>query len=138
MATVSPRARYHSHVAEGESLSRAQSPQGMPAIAAFYRKLVETGCYLLEHDVERMAIGQDVLTTEGELSKAYPAQILGAMGIAVPSPDGLYLYRQRLLIVWGFDEQGLVLGENRYGGGGPGFEAIGERPIRPEEIYRMA
>ena len=57
--------------------------------------------------------------------------------VEVPDPGGLYLYTQRLLIVWEFDEDGLVLCEDSYSGGGPGFEGIAGRPIRPEQIYRV-
>ncbi len=138
MATVSPRAHYHSYVSGDGTINEAQSPQGKKAIASYYKNIVESGCHLIEHDVTRMAVGQDVLTTEGELSMAYPGPVLNAMGIEIPDREALYLYQQRLLIVWGFDEDGLVLCEDSYGGGGDGFENIAERPLAPEEIYRIS
>jgi len=138
MATVSPRAHYHSYAAGDPAMNAAQSPKGKDGVAAYYTAIVEAGCHFIEHDVERMAVGSDTLTTEGELTMAYPGAALRGMGIEVPDPAALYLYRQRLLIVWEFDEEGRVLCEDSYGGGGPGFEGIGARPIAPERIYRVA
>jgi hypothetical protein len=134
MATVSERAHYHSHATDDP----AQSPKGKDGVAAYYKAIVDAGCHFIEHDCERMAVGRDVVTTEGELKMAYPGAVLGLMGIEVPDPKALYLYRQRLLIVWEFDEDGLVLCEDSYDGGGPKFEGIAERPVRPDQIYRVA
>lgn len=136
MATVSPRAHYHSYATDDEAVNEAQSPQGKDGVAAYYRAIVESGCHHIEHDVERMAVGRDALTTEGQLKMAYPGAVLAAMGIAVPDPDALYLYQQRLLIVWEFDEEGRVICEDSYSGGGPGFEGIAGRPIPPDRIHR--
>jgi len=55
----------------------------------------------------------------------------------VPDPAARYLYQQRLLIVWGFDEEGRVLCEDSYSGGGAGFEGIDRRPIDADQIYRF-
>ena len=138
MATVSPRAHYRSYATDDPAMNEAQSPQGKDGIAAYYRGIVESGCHFLEHATERMALGRDTITTEGELKMAYPGNILGGMGIAVPDPDALYLYQQRLLIVWEFDEDGLVLCEDSYSGGGVKFEGIAGRPVSREQIYAVS
>ncbi len=138
MATVSPRAHYRSYASPDPAMNEAQSPRGKDAVAAYYTAIVESGCHRLEHAVERVAVGRDALTTEGELTMAYPGAVLGAMGVEVPDPETLYLYQQRLLIVWGFDEDGLVLCEDSYSGGGPGFEGIATRPVAPDRIYRVS
>jgi len=137
METVSPQAHYRSYATPDPTTNEAQSPQGKDAVAAYYRAIVESGCHFIEHDVNRMAIGSDTLTTEGGLRMAYPGAVLGAMGIEVPDPAALYLYEQRLLIVWEFDESGRVLCEDSYSGGGAGFEGIDQRPIESEQIYRF-
>ena len=137
MATVSPQARYRSYATNDEAMNEAQSPQGKEGVAAYYAAIVESGCHFIEHDVDRMAVGQDTLTTEGQLKMGYPGEVLSALGIDVPDPSTLYLYEQRLLIVWGFDEEARVLCEDSYSGGGAGFEGISERPLRTEQIYRV-
>ena len=138
MATVSSRAHYHSYAAGDAAENEANSPKGKDGVAAYYTALVESGCHYIEHDIERMAVGQDALTSEGTLRMAYPAAVLGAMGIEVPDPEGSYLYEQRLLIVWEFDEDGLVLCEDSYSGGGAGFDGIADRRLAPEQIYKVA
>jgi len=139
MSTVAPNAHYHSYAAAEPEMNAANSPEGKAEVAAYYTGIVESGCHLLEHGVERMVVGRDQITTEGELRMAYPGAILSAMGFDVPDPDALYLYQQRLLIVWEFDQDGLVLCEDSYGAAGSvGFEGISERRIQPEEIYRVS
>jgi hypothetical protein len=137
METVAPGAHYRSYAASDPAMNEAQSPQGKEGVAAYYTAIVESGCHFIEHDVERMAVGRDTLTTEGELKMAYPGAVLGGMGVEVPDPGALYLYRQRLLIVWEFDADGRVLCEDSYSGGGEGFDGIAERRIADEEVYRF-
>lgn len=138
MATVSPRAHYRSYATDDPTMNEAQSPRGKDGVAAYYTGIVESGCYFIEHATERMAVGRDTLTTEGELKMAYPGAVLGTMGIEVPDPDALYLYQQRLLIVWEFDEDGLVICEDSYGGGGVKFDGIADRPISRDQIYTVS
>ncbi len=138
MATVSPRAHYHSYAAGAAAENEANSPKGKDAVAAYYTAIVASGCHYIEHDIVRMTVGRDSLTTEGTLRMAYPGAVLAAMGIDVPDASAHYLYEQRLLIVWEFDADGLVLCEDSYAGGGPGFEGIAKRPIAPGEIYQVA
>ena len=138
MGTVSPRAHYRSYATDDPAMNEAQSPQGKDGIAAYYRAIVESGCHFLEHATERMAVGSDTITTEGELKMAYPGKVLDAMGIAVSDPDSLYLYQQRLMIVWDFDEDGLVLCEDSYSGGGVKFDGIADRPVSREQIYTVS
>ncbi len=139
MATVSPRAHYRSFATADPAQTAANSPRGKDGIAAYYQGIVGSGCHRIEHAVERMAVGSDTLTTEGVLKMAYPGAVLGMMGVDVPDPDGLYLFEQRLLIVWEFDEDGLVLCEDSYAGaGGPGFEGIAERPLTDDQIIDVS
>lgn len=132
MATVSPDAHYHNY---SDSADPVHSPKGKDGVAAYYKMIVESGLGNIEHACERMAIGSDTITTEGEMKMAYPGAVLQAMEVDVPDAKGLYLYQTRLLIVWGFDADGLVLCEDSYDGGGPKFEGIGERPVTLDQIF---
>lgn len=138
MATVSPRAHYRSYASAGDpEIAAANSPQGKDGVAAYYQGIVGSGCNRIEHASDRMAVGQDTLTTEGPMKMAYPGNVLETMGILVPDTDALYLYEQRLLIVWEFDEDALVLCEDSYSGGGAAFEGIADRQITLDEIYQV-
>lgn len=135
MATVALDASYTSYTEGGEG----NSPTGKDGVAAYYQGIVGSGCNHIEHAIERMAVGRDVITTEGDMKMAYPGKVLADMGIPVPDEDAHYLYLSRLMIVWGFDEDGLVTCEDSYAAGGyPGFEGIADRPVRLEEIYLWA
>ncbi|MCR9093001.1 MAG: nuclear transport factor 2 family protein [bacterium] len=136
MATVAEDASYTSYT-DGDA--DANSPTGKDGVAAYYSGIVGSGCNHIEHAVDRMAVGRDVITTEGDMKMAYPGKVLAAMGIPVPDEDAHYLYLSRLMIVWGFDENGLVTCEDSYAAGGhPGFDGIAERPVTMDQIYLWA
>lgn len=134
MATVAPNASYTSYAG---SRSEANSPTGYDEVASYYRGIVDAGMHHIEHHVERMAVGDNVITTEGDLKIAYPGALLGQLGLPVPDETVPYLFQSRLIIVWEFDEEGRVLCEDSYSAGGPdGFDGIAERPIDPAAIRR--
>ena len=132
MATVSDRAQY---VTYADGAGEEHSPRGKDGVAAYYKLIVESGMNHIEHACERMAVGKDTITTEGEMKMAYPGAILEQMGIEVPDPSALYVYETRLLIVWGFDEAGLVTCEDSYDGGGPKYDGIADRVVTMDQIY---
>jgi len=134
MATVAPNASYTSYAAgSGEE----NSPTGKEGVAAYYTGIVSSGCNHIEHAVDRISVGDDIITTEGDMKMAYPGSVLQGMGIDVPDEKSLYLYLSRLMIVWEFDADGLVTCEDSYSGGDfPGFDGIADRPVNPEDIYR--
>ena len=135
MKTVAPDASYTSYTEGGSE----NSPTGKDGVAAYYQGIVGSGCNHIEHAIERMSVGRDVITTEGDMKMAYPGTILASLGIPVPDEDALYLYLSRLMIVWGFDDDGLVTCEDSYAAGGfPGFEGIADRPVTMDQIYQWA
>jgi hypothetical protein len=136
METVAPNASYTSY---SEGAGDANSPTGKDGVAAYYAGIVGSGCNHIEHAVDRMAVGQDTITTEGDMKMAYPGAVLKAMGVEVPDEKGHYLYLSRLMIVWGFDEDGLVICEDSYSAAGfPGFDGIADRPVSLDEIFLWA
>jgi hypothetical protein len=133
MATVAPNAKYTSYTAGDRE---ANSPTGKDGVAAYYTALVTSGCNHIEHAIDRMAVGKDTIVTEGDMKMAYPGQVLKAMGVEVPDENGHYLYLSRMLIVWQFDENGLVICEDSYAAADSlGFEGIADRPISMDQIY---
>jgi hypothetical protein len=133
MSTVSENAAYTSYTSGAAAIDN--SPKGKDGVAAYYKMIVESGCHHIEHAVDRVVADRHALSTEGDFTMAYPTQVLKAMGIDVSEDAPYYLYKGRLMIVWGFDENGLVTCEDSYPAGA-GFDGIAERPCRLEEIYQ--
>lgn len=127
MATVSPHAHYRFF---GD---QATEVVGKDGVGAFYADLVETGRNRVEHAVERMVVDRDAVTTEGPMRMAYPGVFLADAGIEVPDVDRMYLFCTRMMIVWGFDEDGLVHCEDSYNAG-DGWAGIATRPVEPSQI----
>jgi hypothetical protein len=128
MATVADDAHYHFHngPAAGEF-------RGAAAVRRFYEAFGASGCEKLQLDIDRLVVDRDCVVTEGIQRIAFPGATLQARGIDVDDPDALYLFEARCAIVWPFDDQGLLLGEDSYFAG-DGFEGIAGRKISPVDI----
>lgn len=133
MSTVADNAAYTSYTTG--SAAADNSPKGKDGVAAYYKMIVDSGCHFIEHAVDRIVADHDAMTTEGDFTMAYPTAVLKAMGFDVSDAAPYYLYRGRLMIVWGFDKNGLVTCEDSYPAGA-GFEDIGSRPCSLDEIYK--
>ena len=127
MATVSPHAHYRFF---GDEVTDVVGKDG---VGEFYADLVATGRNNVEHAVDRMVVDRDAITTEGPMAMAYPGAFLADAGIEVPDEAALYLFQTRMMIVWGFDEDGLVQCEDSYTAG-DGWAGIADRPVKPEQI----
>lgn len=134
MATVSPSAAYTNFNAGPES---PHSPRSKDAVGAYYGNLVAAHCHQIEHALDRIVADRDNITTEGDIRIAYPAAVLRSMGIEVSDAAPYYLFMARLMIVWGFDESGLVSCEDSYSVQ-DGFAGIADRPLQQDEIYTIA
>ncbi|MBY0276105.1 nuclear transport factor 2 family protein [Candidatus Binatia bacterium] len=129
MRTVADDASYHAYGTPDAFMS----PQGKPAVRAFYTAFVGSGAFRLELDVDRLVVDADCVVTEGTMRIAYPGAALQAMGHPVPEAECFYLYETRMIIAWPMDENGLVRGEDSYVGG-DGFASIAERRIALADI----
>lgn len=131
MSTVADNAAYTSYTPGAAGADN--SPKGKDGVAAYYRMIVDSGCHHIEHAIERVVADRHAITTEGDITMAYPTPVLQAMGFDVGAAP-YYLYKGRLLIVWGFDADGFVTCEDSYPAGA-GFEGIADRPCTLNEIY---
>ena len=68
---------------------------------------------------------------EGVMRIIYPSRTLAAMGRPVDDVDGWYLYEDRMITFWPYDDDGLLLGEDSYTVG-VGFEQM--RTLSATEI----
>lgn len=110
MATLAPDPRYHQWGASPVD----NGPKGRAAVEQFYKDFVASGATNLEYDVERLVVDDDCIVTEGMMRIAYPGRTLQAMGRDVDDADGYYLYEARMLVVWPYDADGLILAEDAY------------------------
>ncbi len=131
MATITRKhtPSYHAYATPDPVLS----PQSLGGVRNFYAAFVISGAVKLELDVDRLAVDDDVVVTEGVMKMAYPGNLLKLMGHAVDDVDAFYLYQTRMCILWPMDEEGLVIGEDSYTGG-DGFEGIAGRKLAASDI----
>ena len=129
MATLSEKANYHAYGTDDPLMN----PEGRPAVRTFYTLFAASGAQRLMLDVDRLVVDRDCIVTEGLMRMAYPGSTLRAMGKNVDDPDAYYLFETRMAVLWPFDADGLILGEDTYTGG-DGFDGIESRKLSPDEI----
>jgi SnoaL-like domain len=109
MATLSPEPDYHFWIA-GQDMG----PKGTEGVHAYYTAFAESGANVLVFDIERIAVDDDCVMTEGWLKVIYPGVAAQQIGVDVDDPDGDYLVVFRQLINWPIDADGLILAEDAY------------------------
>lgn len=91
------------------------SPVGRDAVRSFYEDtIVKGGQWFLEFDMDRIVIDDDTIVTEGVLRSLYHGADAALRGFPVDDQDGFYLLTLRMLIVWPFDAEGFIVGEETY------------------------
>jgi hypothetical protein len=131
LTTVSPKASYISY----------DNPSGLPrvfkgheGIRQFYNQMFDAVSVNLEFFVERLVVDDYCVVTEGATKSAMKGSVLAAMGIQVDDPNAYYLTEGRTLVVWPFDQDGMILGENIFPGFGTAPTEVATRKLRPDEI----
>lgn len=132
LATVAENAEYHFFGSEGNSAFAG--PKGKSNIEAFYKMIVETGLYRIEHDINRIVVDRFSVITVGNMRIAYPGSLLQGMGYPVDDSGALYMYETQQLIVWPIDDGGLIAGEDSYSGQ-DGFIGIEDRQLAAVDIH---
>ena len=128
MATLGEYPDYHLWGPQGD-----HGPKGRDGVRKFYSDFVASGANHLEFDVDRLVVDDHAVITEGTMTMLYPGATLAAMGHAVDDPSAYYLYRDRMLVVWPFDENGTLIGEDSYSGQA-GFVGIADRKVPNEDL----
>jgi hypothetical protein len=91
------------------------SPVGRQAVRAFYEDtIVKGGQFYLEFDMDRIVVDDDTIVTEGNYRSLYYGADAAKRGFPVDDPEGCYLLSLRMLIVWPFDADGFIKGEETY------------------------
>jgi hypothetical protein len=91
------------------------SPVGRHAVQSFYEDtIVKGGQFYLEFDMDRIVVDDDTIVTEGNYRALYYGADAAKRGFPVDDPQGCYLLSLRMLIVWPFDAEGFIKGEETY------------------------
>ena len=91
------------------------SPVGRQAVQTFYEEtIVQGGQFYLELDMDRIVVDDDTIVTEGNFRALYYGADAAKRGFPVDDPAGFYLLSLRMLIVWPFDADGFIKGEETY------------------------
>ena len=91
------------------------SPVGRQAVQTFYEEtIVKGGEFYLEFDMDRIVVDDDTIVTEGDYRSLYYGADAAKRGFPVDDPEGFYLLSLRMLIVWPFDAEGFIKGEETY------------------------
>jgi SnoaL-like domain len=131
LTTVSPKASYISYDNPG---GPPRVFKGHDGIRQFYNQMFDAVSVNLEFFVDRLVVDDYCVVTEGVSKSAMKGSTLAAMGIEVDDPNARYLTQGRTLVVWPFDQDGMILGENIYPGSSTALTEVAGRKLRPDEI----
>jgi hypothetical protein len=110
MGTLGKNPAYHSWTAGPE-----MSPRGREAVLNFYiHNVVDAGRHVFEFDIDRMVVDDDTIITEGYMTMLYLGRDAIATGLPVNDPAAFYAVRMRMIIVWPYDDEGMICGEDSY------------------------
>jgi hypothetical protein len=110
MSTLCPNPRYIAWGAPEDF-----SPAGLQAVRAFYEEtIVKGGQFCLEMDMDRIVVDDETIVTEGYFRSVYYGADAAKRGFPADDPTGFYLLKLRMLIVWPFDAEGFIKGEESY------------------------
>jgi hypothetical protein len=110
MGTLGENPAYHSWTA-----GPAMSPRGRDAVLEFYiKEVVHAGRHVFEFDIDRMVVDDDTIVTEGYMTMLYLGRDAIATGLPVDDPAAFYAVRMRMIIVWPYDDEGMITGEDSY------------------------
>jgi hypothetical protein len=110
MSTLGASPRYIAWGAPAEL-----SPEGRQDVQAFYEEtIVKGGQFFFEMDMDRIVVDDDTVVTEGYMRSLYYGADAAARGLPADDSKGFYLLTLRMLIVWPFDAEGFITGEETY------------------------
>jgi hypothetical protein len=116
MATLAPNPVYRTWQAGPE-----MNVDGTEAVRAFYiNEVFGKGRHVFEAPKYRIVVDDDTIITEGISRTVIWGRDLIAAGASVDDADACYVYNIRILVVWPYDENGYLLGEEGWSAPVPG------------------
>ena len=116
---------------------RDTGPKGFNAIRQYYVDLLAARRGVLEYAIDRIILDDDAVMTEGTIRAYQPGAVARDFGFAVDRTDLTYLVTYRALIVWPFDEDGDLIGEDGYGAWDPADAVPVASADLPDEYVRL-
>ena len=130
LQTLAPDPEYHFWV-DGSGFGGG--PKGLSAVASHYKKLYEENRHVVQYDIERIVVDDDAIVTEGWFEQIFPGRVLVDRGAEVDDPDAAYQLTMRLVLIWPFDKDGKLVGEDSYSDGSM-FRSERIRKLAPAEL----
>ena len=130
MATMCPEPAFNLWVA-GSGIGAG--PKGHAAVETHYRQLYRERRHFFEIDIERIVVDDQTVVTEGWFRQIYPGQVLAERGAAIEDTSANYLVTARILLLWPFDNEGRLIGEDSYAGGNM-FDPTNIRKLTAAEL----
>jgi hypothetical protein len=126
LSTLSANPQYHFWV-DGSGFG--EGPKGLAAVRAHYEQLYDEGRSVVDYDIDRIVVDDETIVTEGWFDQIFPGAILRKRGVDVDDSEAAYVHRMRLLLLWPFDENAKLVGEDSYANG---------RMYAPENIRKLS
>jgi hypothetical protein len=117
MGTLGPDPQYHFGGGRGGDFFGG-GPKGYEAVKRHYESVYEENRQACQYDITRMIVDNDTIMTEGEFKQIYPGRAIQKRGLEVDDPDAAYMVTGQLVLIWPYDADGQLTGEDSYGTGG--------------------
>ena len=94
------------------------APQSYAELEVHYKQLIASNVYLIHFELEKLAVGDDVVFLEGIVHQLCSAEVLKPMfDVEVDDQGAVYQLSKRVALTFVFDEDGLGAGEHSYSDG---------------------
>lgn len=89
---------------------------GREAVEGFYRDLTQAGASVMVGADDHIAVNDWGFTIESDFHNFVPGKLLAFMGVDVDDQEATYVINYQQAMVWHYTDDGLLIGENIYGG----------------------
>jgi hypothetical protein len=91
------------------------NPEGAEAVRNYYiHEIFGKGRHCIESNKERIVVDDETIITEGVLRSVMWGRDARENGFDVDDLEAYYLIKYRMLVVWPFDEEVYIIGEQSY------------------------
>lgn len=92
-------------------LGKALTLNGAEAVQAVYREWTRTGQNVFYSNDEKLAVSDTMVVSTSTLYQQTPGHLLAEDGLPV-DPDAMYLVKSAEHMIWPYDDQGRLVGED--------------------------
>jgi hypothetical protein len=114
LSTLAADPKYHFWI---DGAGFGAGPKGLGAVTDHYENLYRENRHVCDYRIERIVVDDDCIVTEGWFDQVFPGRVLEARGAQIDDPEAVYALRMRLLLLWPFDADGKLTGEDSYSNG---------------------